>query len=115
MNLEGVWFLIWLAAALAYYILLEAVSGQTLGKRVMNLRVVSADGTPPSLGQVVGRNLLRPIDAFPVFYLVGFIVAAVDGEGRRLGDMAAGTRVARQLAAWEREEQLMKASVDEGW
>jgi uncharacterized RDD family membrane protein YckC len=114
LNLEGVWFLVWVVAALAYYTILEAVTGQTLGKRALNLRVVAEDGSRPTLGQIVGRNAMRLVDVLPAFYLVGFIAAAVDDEARRLGDRAAGTRVARPLANWE-VAGLEPPSPDGGW
>lgn len=67
--------------------------GQTLGKRLLRLRVVDSEGrrlTPP---QVILRNLLRLIDMLPAFYLVGGVTAFADRSGRRLGDIAARTAV----------------------
>jgi len=73
--------------------------GQTLGKRVLNLRVVDASGFRLTFPQVVLRNLLRAIDILPVGYLVGSIAALVTRRGQRLGDLAAGT-----LVIWEPAE-----------
>ena len=42
--------------------------GQTLGKRVMGLRVMDAEGRRVTLPQIVVRNLLRPVDMLPLFY-----------------------------------------------
>ncbi len=75
---------------LYYFFALESDKGQTLGKRVMNLRVVSADGSPASMEQIAKRTLVRVLDG----HIVGLIVMLASGERRqRLGDMVAGTIV----------------------
>ena len=85
---------IMVAWALYYYFALESGAGQTVGKRLMKLRVVRSDGTPAGMREVAIRTLLRVIDGLLV-YLVGLIVMLVTGERRqRLGDLAAGTVVA---------------------
>jgi uncharacterized RDD family membrane protein YckC len=68
-------------------------NGQTLGKRLLHLRVVDAEGLKLRLSQVIIRNLLRPIDALPSLYLVGGLAGALSAQGQRLGDLAAGTIV----------------------
>lgn len=81
---------------LGYGILLEWIwRGQTLGKRLFHLRVVDATGLKLMPSQVVLRNLLRPVDSFPVLYLLGGIVCWFNPRGQRLGDIAAGTAVIR--------------------
>jgi uncharacterized RDD family membrane protein YckC len=69
--------------------------GQTLGKRVVGLRVVDAQGLRLQLSQVVLRNLLRLVDMLPAIYLVGGLACFVSRKCQRLGDLAAGTIVAR--------------------
>jgi uncharacterized RDD family membrane protein YckC len=69
--------------------------GQTLGKRMMRLRVVDAQGLRLQFSQVVIRNLLRVADMLPLFYLVGGIACAVSRRAQRLGDLAANTIVVR--------------------
>ena len=89
-------FLVFFGLSLLYYFALEAHSGQTVGKRLLGIRVVAADGGKASVGQIAVRTLLRVIDVLPAFYLVGFISALATRErSARLGDLAAGTRVAR--------------------
>jgi uncharacterized RDD family membrane protein YckC len=76
--------------ALYYFFALESGDGQTLGKKVMKLRVVRADGRPAGMGEIAVRTILRVIDN----YLVGLIVMLATGERRqRIGDLAAGTIV----------------------
>jgi len=67
--------------------------GQTIGKRALGLRVVSADGTPVTLIPSVVRNLLRVVDALPLVYGVGLISCMIDPSARRVGDIVAGTLV----------------------
>jgi uncharacterized RDD family membrane protein YckC len=84
--------------ALYYYFALESGGGQTLGKRVMKLRVARADGAPLDMGRVAVRTLLRPIDAIGA-YLLGLVVMLATGQRRqRLGDLAAGTVVTEAAA-----------------
>lgn len=84
----------WLAAlSFAYFTLPESVFGATPGKALAGLRVVRTDGGPLGIGAVVLRNLLRPIDYLPVFYMVGGALVLATRQSRRLGDMAAGTTV----------------------
>jgi len=68
--------------------------GQTLGKRVLGLRVIDAQGLRLQFPQIAIRNLLRVVDGLPMLYLVGGIAAFVSRKGQRLGDLAANTVVA---------------------
>ena len=85
--------LVTMAWALYYYFALESGDGQTLGKKVMNLRVVRADGGKTGMREIAVRTVLRVVDGIAL-YLVGLVVMLVTGERRqRLGDLAAGTMV----------------------
>jgi uncharacterized RDD family membrane protein YckC len=82
-----------LAWALYYYFACESGSGQTLGKRVTNIRVVRVDGRPAGMREITLRTVLRLID-MQFFYLVGLIVMLGTRERRgRLGDLVAGTMI----------------------
>ncbi len=69
--------------------------GQTIGKRMMRLRVMDATGLRLRFSQVLLRNLLRPVDSLPACYLVGGAAFFLSRRGQRLGDLAAGTIVVR--------------------
>ncbi len=75
--------------------------GQTLGKRLLRLRVVDAEGLRLQFDQVVTRNLLRFVDMQPVFYVVGGITCWLNRRCQRLGDIAANTVVVRIPAVSE--------------
>ncbi len=90
----------WLLSQFVMFVSQEVLmSGQTLGKRFMGIRVVSADGTPPDMGRVLLRNLLRPVDNLPYGFSLGVALVVFTAGGRRLGDLAAGTFVVHDLPA----------------
>jgi uncharacterized RDD family membrane protein YckC len=69
--------------------------GQTLGKRLLRLRVLDERGLKLEFNQIVIRNLLRCIDMLPGFYAVGGLFCLVTRQSQRLGDIAANTIVVR--------------------
>ncbi len=82
--------------SVGYFMALEWIfRGQTLGKRVMKLRVVDADGLRLRFFQIVIRNLLRAVDMLPGLYTVGGIAVLLSPKLQRLGDIAANTIVIR--------------------
>ncbi|NOX57531.1 MAG: RDD family protein [Planctomycetes bacterium] len=71
-------------------------SGQTPGKRVFKIGVMSASGSRLRFGDVFTRTLVRFVDSpflIPFFGIVGGTVAIFDPLHRRLGDIAADTIV----------------------
>lgn len=91
---NGVALLLIFALMWAYSVVCEVWwGGQTVGKRALGLRVVSADGTPVTWLPSVVRNLLRVVDALPGVYGVGLVSTLIDPHARRLGDIVAGTLV----------------------
>jgi uncharacterized RDD family membrane protein YckC len=81
---------------LAYYSLSEYYYGTTLGKRELNLTVVTKDGTPISLKQSFTRNVFRLVDFLPAFYLLGAVSIWNSPSRQRIGDIIAGTFVVEQ-------------------
>ncbi len=69
--------------------------GQTIGKRLLQLRVMDQQGLRLRLSQIVMRNLLRVVDGLPVLYLVGGASCLLTQRMQRLGDLAANTIVVR--------------------
>jgi uncharacterized RDD family membrane protein YckC len=79
--------------ALYYYFACESGSGQTVGKRALNIRVVRTDGAPAGMREVGIRTVLRLVDGL-FLYGVGLVVMLVTRERRgRLGDLAGGTMI----------------------
>lgn len=80
--------------SIGYGIVLEWYwRGQTLGKRLMRLRVTDVHGLQLQFSQVVIRNLLRFVDSLPALYLVGGLACLLNRQAQRLGDYAANTIV----------------------
>ena len=75
-------------------------SGQTPGKRWLKLRVIREDGRPITFWEASVRNLLRPLDMFPMgSYSIGLIAVFVSTRDQRIGDMVGGTVVVREREA----------------
>jgi uncharacterized RDD family membrane protein YckC len=85
-----------------YFAIPEAIVGWTPGKYLSGLRVVSVDARPLSVGRVLIRNILRPIDTLPVLYLIGGISVLASRRSQRLGDFAAGTTVVNRRRALQK-------------
>lgn len=84
----------------AYFMVFEfAWDGRTPGKKWVGIRVLDRRGLPITGLQAVVRNLLRFIDGLPFFYAVGAAVSLLHPTGARLGDLAAGTIVVKDVRA----------------
>ncbi len=66
-----------------------AFNGQTLGKHLLQIRVVSDQGFPANASSIWIRSFFRIVDHFPLAWLV----PAFSSSGKRFGDMVAGTTV----------------------
>ncbi len=73
--------------------------GQTMGKRLVGLRVLSGDGYPASVFQLVLRDLLLIVDLMVLPAYVDLVLVQLGGRRQRLGDLAANTVVVRELPA----------------
>ncbi|MEO0371544.1 MAG: RDD family protein [Pseudomonadota bacterium] len=97
-----------------YYVLSEIVwNGQTLGKKLMKIKVVSNDGASLTTHALVVRNLMKEAEVFlpgtlvitldasePIYSLIALVwiigtltVPLCNKRRRRLGDLIAGTYV----------------------
>lgn len=94
----AIFLLLSLLITVGYYAIQEAAfNGQTIGKRLLNLRVRRENGAPIGLWESLLRNIIRLIDFFPFFYSSGLICMFFNQKAKRLGDLAAGTIVIREL------------------
>ena len=85
-----------------YGILFETfLNGQTLGKWVFGLRVLTVRGEPINGMQAALRNLIRSADVlFGIFATVGIVTMAMNRRYQRLGDLVAGTIVVVEERRW---------------
>ena len=116
----SLFFLMIFLIRVPYYIFSELVwNGRTLGKRIVKIRVISADGRRLTPHQVVARNLMKEVEVFmPLTTLLsgsfangwsGFAICVwmfailvfplLNKRRMRLGDMIAGTLVVEQPKA----------------
>lgn len=92
------YFIAYFIITIGYGILLEWIwRGQTVGKRLLRLRVMDAEGMRLQFNQIVVRNLLRAVDTLPLFYFLGGVSCWLSPRCQRLGDLAANTIVIRTL------------------
>jgi uncharacterized RDD family membrane protein YckC len=87
--------------SVAYYAALPGRTGWTIGKALVGIRVVGADGAAPAgLWKNMVREFLWIADGFPYIApgLLGFATAASTPQRRRVGDMVAETYVVRSRA-----------------
>jgi uncharacterized RDD family membrane protein YckC len=86
---------VFLVIIFAYYILLEGWLGTTVGKRILRLQVISAEGSPVTMRQSLVRNLARLIDGLPFLNLIGIVSIAKSPTKQRIGDKIAKTCVVK--------------------
>ena len=73
----------------AYFTYFEAKYGQTIGKMLMDIVVVSEDDGSISYKEATVRTLLRPFDT------LGLVAIYVTDRKQRIGDLAADTVVVK--------------------
>lgn len=75
------------------------MNGQTFGKKVLKIKVISLDGSQPTFGQYIFRWLFRMIDfGFPFGWgVVALISVAVTKNHQRLGDILAKTTLIKTI------------------
>jgi uncharacterized RDD family membrane protein YckC len=80
-------------------------NGQTIGKRLFGIRVVSTEGQPINSFQAITRNVLRWIDLQPIVFAgIGFAMILVTKRFQRFGDWVCGTMVVIDENAYGRHD-----------
>ncbi|WP_294628083.1 RDD family protein [uncultured Bacteroides sp.] len=93
---------------LGYSFLCETFNhGQSLGKKLMNIRVVKVDGSTPTVSSYLLRWLLFIIDG-PLTGGLGLLVILLTKNHQRLGDLTGGTMVIK-----EKNYRKIHVSLDE--
>ena len=84
------------------FILEGITKGRTPGKKISGIRVISRDGEEIIFKQAFLRNVLRLVDMFPAYYLIGILSIYNDKLRRRIGD-----RIADTVVIADREDVLL--------
>jgi len=77
-----------------YALVLESMmDGQTIGKRILQIKVIKIDGYQASFGDYLIRWIFRIVEVTYIMGIIGLITLIVNKKTQRFGDMAAGTAV----------------------
>ncbi|MFH6992366.1 RDD family protein [Flavobacterium sp. FlaQc-48] len=77
-----------------YTLTLESIfEGQTIGKKILKIKVVKIDGYQAGFGDYLMRWFFRLVDVTILGGIVALISVISSEKGQRLGDMVAGTAV----------------------
>lgn len=87
----GVTYGFGLLAGFLDLVVLQSITGASIGKLIMGLRVVGSAGDHAAFWRILVRWIFLPIDL--VCLVLGLIIASVTHPHRRIGDMVAGTFV----------------------
>lgn len=87
------------------------LNGQSMGKKILKIKVVKVDGSQPGIGNYFLRWLLKPIDVFFTYGSVGIITMLINGKGQRLGDLAGNTTVIKLKQEVKLEEILIPKTI----
>ena len=85
-----------LVIMIIYFIALEALFGQTLGKLIMEIKIVDKEGNSPGFRKSLIRNLLRVVDALPSLYILGIYLISTSEKNQRYGDKKTKVIVVRK-------------------
>lgn len=69
---------------------MEGETGQTIGKKMLGIKVIQQNGDPSTVGTSFVRHLFDCID---FFVLIGIIIALTNVNKARIGDLVAKTYV----------------------
>ena len=88
-------------------------NGQSFGKKVMKIRVISLDGGRPRFSQFLLRWLFRMVDFTLTGGVAALVSAAISDKSQRLGDLVAGTVLIRTIPRTQMNKVGYVATPDE--
>lgn len=96
LNEHFVGYMLWLMPLLYPLVCETSFSGQTLGKKILKIRVVTLDGGGPKITSLILRWLMLPFDIVMAMG-IGELCIFFTKRQQRLGDIVAGTWVVRTM------------------
>ena len=82
------------------------LDGQTVGKRIMKIKVLSLNGNQPAFSQYLIRWLFRLIDIWISSFLMAIIVITTSEKKQRLGDIVANTTLIKTIPRTNIQETI---------
>jgi len=104
-------FLIPVIAAL-YYVVFWSLTGRTVGKWFMGLKVVNPEGRPPTIARSFVRLFGYLVSA--VVFWLGYVWVLIDGERKAWHDHMANTYVVYDYSRSSRDQVMTGAPSDQG-
>ena len=91
---SGAIMIILYSPVIFYTLVFESLwEGQTIGKKIMKMKVIKIDGYQAGFGDYLIRWLFRLIEVMIGNGVIGLLVIIFNKRNQRIGDMAAGTAV----------------------
>jgi uncharacterized RDD family membrane protein YckC len=91
---SGAIMIILFSPVIFYTLVLESLwEGQTIGKKIMKMKVIKIDGYQAGFGDYLIRWLFRLIEVLIGNGVIGLLAIILNKQNQRMGDMAAGTAV----------------------
>jgi len=107
--------LIIISPIFVYHVLSELLlNGQSIGKKIMKIKVISDTGINASLDQYLLRWLLRIVDFSLSAYLIGFFTVIGNKQNKRLGDLVAGTLIVKTIQSYNLNDTVFR-EVESGY
>ncbi len=98
---------VFVLVVVGYPATIETLSrGRSLGKLALGLRVVSDDGGPERFRQALMRALLAVLEIWLTFGFLALVTSLLSANGKRLGDIWAGTFVITERMPQQRGPAL---------
>ena len=92
-SMMAIFILLYLPVIFYSLVQESLMEGQTIGKKLLGIKVVKIDGYQASFFDYLVRWVLRLIDISGSLYIAGMTSMAATKYHQRLGDLAAGTAV----------------------
>ncbi len=89
------------------------MNGQSIGKRLLKIKVISLDGAQPSLGQYFIRWVFRIVDFVLTSWVGALICVAVTENKQRIGDIVAGTTLIKTVPRTQFEHIAFHPAAEE--